>query len=197
MPILQTIETYGDSFPTALARSEGLRSPQHIDIDTTFYPTQKIFAPAFFAGTTGTANKYRLLPRTRFVSNASAVITVTPFTAGVFVVGDVITQISMTDGTAGTAVGTVVSVNHAANTITLNATPGTIPSAGTVIGVATSRPIKSNGDRLGVISPSTAIDFSMRSNSQFGVFLSATLYRGAMPHIDTELERLFPELNFV
>lgn len=197
MPLIQTIENYGDTFPPALARAEGLKSPQYVDIDTAFYPTQKIFAPAFFAGTTATANKYRLLPRTRVVSITGAVITVTPFTAGVFVVGDVITQINLATGGAGTAVGTVASVNHTANTVTLAAAPGAAPSANTVIGVATSTPVKANGDRLGVISPNTAIDFSLRENSQFGCFVSATLYRARLPHIDSQLEEIYRELNFV
>lgn len=197
MPLIQTFDTYGDTFPPVLARAEGLKSPQYVEIDTSFYPVQKIFAPGFFAGTTATVDRYRLLPRTKVVSITGAVITVTAFTAAVFRAGDVITQINLADGTAGTAVGTVSSVDHAANTVTLTAAPGTAPGVGVVIGVATSRPVKASGDRLGLLTPNTVLDLSMRPNSQFGVFLSATVYRNRLPHIDAELERLYPELNFV
>lgn len=194
MPILQQFESFGDSFPPVLARAESLRSPVSVDIDTALYPVQKIFPPAIFAGTTA-GSKYRLLPRTRFVSNTGNVMTVSPFTAALFVVGDVINVINLADGTAGAAVGTVTAVNHAANTVTVGTI--TAPAANTVIGVAASRITMTNGNRIGLVSPNTTIDFGLRANSQFGAFLGATLFRSRMPHIDSQIEAAYPELNFV
>jgi hypothetical protein len=208
MPILQTIETFGDTFPPVLARAEHLRSPMSIDIDWNLY-TQKIFPPGFFAGThvaipgatppvTANPDRYRILPRTRQVGAAAGnTLTVTPFTAGIFVVGEVITAIDPTTGASGGPVGTIASINHAANTITLTAAPGAGAGAGNTIGVQASAPVMANGNRLGLITPNTTLDFSMRPNSQFGLFLSATCYRNRMPYLDAFLAGLYPELNFV
>ncbi|MGL5061395.1 MAG: hypothetical protein ACRC62_15585 [Microcoleus sp.] len=198
MPLLKTTENFGDTFPPVLATSEGMRSPAMIDIDTSFYDATKTFPPGFFAGTTPVADKYRILPRTKITAlPGSNTLVVTPFTAGIFRVGEVITAVDATTGAVGGAVGTIQSIDHVANRIVLVTTPGAGALIGNTVGVQASAPVMANGNRMGVISPNTAIDFSLRSNSQFGCFLSATLYRSRMPYIDKYLEGLYPELNFV
>jgi hypothetical protein len=200
MALTQPNQTaWGDTFPPMVKNAAEMKSSVAVELPLTSYP-QKLFPPGIFAGTNGAT--FRLLPRTKFKSNAAAVITVSPFTAGLFFVGDVITQINLADGTAGTAVGTVVSVQHAANTVTLSATPGTIPAFDAVIGVATSRPVLANGNKLGLIQPNTSINLDdtgrnpMVSNNHFACIQSGSFYRLLAPHVDAELERLFPEMIF-
>jgi hypothetical protein len=200
MPITGINSTsYGDTFPPVVRNAAEMKAPMSVDLTLTSY-TQRLFPPGIFAGTNGVG--FRLLPRTRFKSGTTATIVVSNFTAGLFFVGDVVTQINLADGTAGTAVGTVQSVNHAANTITFTAVPGAFPAVDAVIGVATSRPIKTDGTKLGLISPNTAINldntgrFPTLPNTHFACILSGSFYRALMPHLDSELERIFQEMSF-
>jgi hypothetical protein len=192
--------TWGDTFNPVIKNAAEMKAVNSVDITLSNY-TQRLFPPGIFAGTNGTG--FRLLPRTRYKTNpTTTTITVSPFTAGLFFVGDVINQITLTDGSAGTAVGTVSAINHSTNTITLTAAIGTVPAVDTVIGVAASRPIKTDGTKLGLLSPNTAINlddtgrFPTVANSHFSCISSGSFYRGLMPHLDTELERLFPEMSF-
>jgi hypothetical protein len=196
MPLLQTEESYKQRYPQSImARTEGLRAPNYVEIDHTIYQ-EKVFPPGLFAGTTPSPNKYRFLPRTKFVSLTGSIMTVNRWTANVFVPGDVITVIDLTTGDAGAAVGTVANVDPDTDTIIFTAPP-TAPAPGTVIGVATSKPKTLSGDRLGLISPNTIVDFRLRPNSHFGAFLGATVHRRLIPHIDPQLEGLYPQLDFV
>lgn len=191
--------SFGDTFPPVIKSAAEMKAVASFELTLSGY-TQKIFPPGLWASHNGTT--YRFLPRTRFKSNAAAVLTVSSFTAGLFFVNDVIVQINLADGTAGTAVGTVSSVNHAANTITLAATPGTVPAADTVIGVQAFRPVMANGNKLGLVSPNTAINlddtgrYPTAVNNHFTAIQSGSFYRALMPHVDSELERLFPEMTF-
>jgi hypothetical protein len=195
MPILQTSESHGETFPQSiLARTEGLRAPNHIELDYTIYK-YKIFPPGLFAGTTPDPLKYRFLPRTRFKSLAGSVMTVSRWTSGVFVAGDVITVIDLNTGAAGAAVGTVADTDFDNNTITFTAPP-TAPAVNTVIGVATSRPVTVDGNRLGMICPNQVVSFVRRPNSHFGCFNGGVVKRRLIPHIDAELERLYPQIDF-
>lgn len=184
--------------PSILARGEGLRSPQHTEIDFSIYGDVVVFPPGLFAGTTAVANIYRFLPRTKWKSVDGNVGTVSRWTAGLFVPGDIITIIDTADGSAGAAVGTVASVDVTGdvNKITFTAAP-TAPAADTVIGIATSRPVTSDGNRLGLISPNQIIYTKEAPNSDFGVFLGGVVHRSIIPHIDPELESLYPQLDFV
>ena len=189
--------TWGDTFPPVVKNAAEMKAPYSIELPFSSY-TQKLFPPGIFAGTNTTG--FRLLPRTRYKSNVGVTYTVSAFTAGLFWVGDVITVINLADGTAGAAVGTVTAVNHANNTISLSgATP---PAVDTVIGVATSRPVATDGTKLGLISPNTPINLDdtgrtpTASNNHFACTISGSFYRALMPHLDTELERLFPEMTF-
>ena len=197
--VLQKRTEYSNVYPPSiLARAEGLRAPNHINIDFDIYGDVTVFPPGLFAGTTGTANIYRFLPRTKWVSLDTNTATVSRWTACLFVPGDVLTVIDTADGSAGAAVGTVLSVDVTgdANKITFNAAP-TAPSVGAVIGIATSRPVTSDGNRLGLISPNQIIYSKELPNSDFGVFLGGVVHRSLIPHIDDELEGLFPQLDFV
>lgn len=198
MSLLQKTESWGDNYLPVIARAEGLRSPMHVELDDTLY-TQRIFAPGFFCGTHTVANRFRILPRTRITAINGNTLTVTPNTAGIFVVGEVLTGITAT-GTAGGAVGTIQSFDVNANTITLTAAPGVAAIVGDPIGVATSKvvvPQTVGFQRLGLITPNTALNLLTRPNSQFGVFLGGTFYRNRMPYLDTDIFTNYPEMNFV
>lgn len=200
MAIITSSKSYGETFPPVVARASGMIAASGVDIPFTNY-LQKLFPPGLFAGTNGVG--FRFLPRTKFKSNAGAIVTVSPATAGLFFVGDALTIINTSDGSAGSALGIVASVNFADNQITLTSAPGTVPSLNTVIGVATSRPIAPNGNRLGIIQPNTAIQLDnvapnpQAKNTHFACFVNGVYYRDLMPHLDAELERLYPEMNFV
>lgn len=197
MPLLQTESTFNQRYPASiLARAEGLRSPQSVELDSTIYGTLKVFPPGLFAGTTANTKKFRFLPRTKFKSLTGSVMTVSRWTSGIFVPGDVITVIDLTTGNAGAAVGTVATVDADLDTITFTAAP-TAPAVDTVIGVATSKPLQLPNNRLGLVSPNTVIDFTMLPNTHFGLFLGCTVHRSLIPHTDSQLETLYPEINFV
>jgi len=196
MPLLHTYDDFKTRYPQSiLARCEGLRAPQSVELDFTIY-TDRVFPPGLFVGTTSDPKKFRFLPRTRFKSLTGSVMTVSRYTAGVFIPGDVITVIDLSNGTAGASVGTVASVDDDSDTITFTSAP-TAPSVNAVIGVATSKPLTPEGNRLGMISPNTIVDFTLRPNSHFGAFLGGVAHRDLIPHIDSQLESLYPQLDFV
>ena len=196
MPILQSQSSYQERFPQSiLARTEGLRAPQHVEIDYRIYK-DRVYPPGLFVGTTANTRIFRFLPRTRFKSVTGNVMTVSRWTSGIFVPGDVINVIDLATGNAGAAVGTVLDVDFDLDTVTFTAAP-TAPAVNTVIGVAASKPITPDGNRLGIVSPNTIIDFTDAPNSQFGVFLGGVIHRRLIPHIDQQLENLFPQLDFV
>jgi hypothetical protein len=124
-------------------------------------------------------------------------VQVTPYTAGIFKVGEVLTAVDATTGAAGAAVGTIQSIDVVQHRITFTTTMGGGALLNNTIGIQTSAPVMANGNRLGLLSPNTAIDFTLRANSHFACFSSATVIRARMPYIDKYLEGLYPELLFV
>lgn len=92
------------------------------------------------------------------------------------------------------SVGTIAAagVNTATNVITLTGNASLALPITAPIGVAASSPVN-----LGLLSPTQPIDLLYRANQHYGLYTDAVLYRGRMPYLDTQLERLFPSLTYV
>lgn len=192
MPLLYQVENFAEDDISVLWTAEGLRSPRHVDIDTSLYTVQKTFPPGMFVGTIAASDKVRLLPAavvTAGTTTSQAVVTVAPSIVGVFVVGDVLTVITASTGAAGGAVGTIQSINYTTGAITLAANSSTALTANTtIVGIATSIPV-------GMISPNTTVDFSMNPVPQYGAFVSASVVRARMPYWAAYLKTAyFPEI---
>lgn len=189
--VLQTIENYSDTYISVLWTVDGLRSPRHVEIDNSLYGTQKIFPPGMFVGTIANSDKARLLPRAVAAADSAtsvATISVPVGISGVFVAGDVIAIIAA-NGTSGGALGTIASVNYTTGVIALAANTATAVVGGTtVVGVVASKPV-------GMISPNTAIDFTITAAPLYGAFTSASVVRARMPHWDAHLATSFPEIT--
>lgn len=192
---LRKITKFAKPMPqSVLGRAEGQRSPNNVTIDDIRY-TSRVFPPGLFAGyapNSGTTGMYRFLPRTRVVSVTGTEMIVSPFTARIFIPGDVLTLITAT-GTAGASVGTVTAVDAELDKLTFAA--ASTATVGASIGDATITPVKPNGDRLGMISPNTPI--YLDEFIKYGAFLGCTPFRGLMPYLDQQLETLFPLINYV
>ena len=95
-----------------------------------------------------------------------------------------------------TPIATITAVNPETNTLTIGASAVSLPDK-MPIGVATSLPVQSNGDRLGLISPSQPIDLQWRDNTYFALFTEGSFYRGRMPYWDGQLAASFPTIELV
>ncbi len=98
---------------------------------------------------------------------------------------------------AGAAVGTIASVDPAAETITLSAAAATALPVGAPIGVATSSPMDANGEGYGMLSPKNPVDLEWGTDDIYGLFIGATVYRDRLPYWDGQLAELFPIINLV
>lgn len=93
-----------------------------------------------------------------------------------------------------TAIGTVSSINHATNTITLAANAGLAVPAGVAIGVRTVKPTGLIGKPHDFTS---TIYFPGDGDNELGVYHSGSVYRARIPYVDGEIEQMFPELILV
>lgn len=193
-----TVTNYSETYPGVIATAAGQRSPRHVMIDTSIY-VQRVFPSGLFVGTHSVSGYYRFLPRTKLISNAAsgqAVLAVKAGTAGLFQVGEALTQINASTGAAGTAVGTIASINYDASTITLGSNLASQINAGVIVGIATSTPVDSTGNKIGMASVGQEInlDYMKSLSNGFACWHAVTVHRSRLPHIDTQLEGLFPEI---
>ncbi|HEY9648146.1 MAG TPA: hypothetical protein V6C88_17350 [Chroococcidiopsis sp.] len=155
-------------------------------------------AAAFFAASFGP--RYQFLSETQYLyvfevdGKGRSTISASEVTAGTgtFAVNGGLTQLAP----AGTAIGTILSVDAAAETITLTAAASNRLPIGAAIGVQSSLPTDANGEGLGFLSPTMPVDIEWGANTDYGAFVSGSFYRDRMPYLDGELTALFPELVF-
>lgn len=178
-----------DMVQSVLGRFEGQRTPQHVSLDESRY-TQRLFPPGLWCGWHTTDNKYVFLQRVKAIAVTGNTITLNPFMAGIFAGGETLAVLNP-DGTPSATTVTVASVDIPGNKLTLSAA---VPLNANLANVAIT-PTKPNGDKLGVLSPNLRID--LNHNYKFGVHTGGTFYRGLMPYLDTELEKMFPLIIYV
>lgn len=191
MPLRRQLGGYtGKMVQSVLGRFEGQRTPNHVMLNESLYTAQRKFPPGLWCGWNPATSKYVFLPRAKAIAVAGNVVTLSPYLAGVFTVGQSLAVLNP-DGTPTATTATVTAINPTANQITLSA-PVPVNSN---IGDPTVISTKPNGDKLGVLSPNLPIDLDQ--NYYLGVHAGGTFYRGLMPYIDGELESKYPLIMYV
>lgn len=93
-----------------------------------------------------------------------------------------------------TAVGTVSSLAHSTNTITLSGNAGVAVPVGVPVGVRSVKPL----GLIGKPHDFTATVYHPGDGSDdLGVYTSGSVYRARLPYIDGEIEAMYPELTLV
>jgi hypothetical protein len=95
---------------------------------------------------------------------------------------------------SNTAVGTVSTLAHSTNTITLTGNAGVAVPVGVAIGVRTVKPIGLIGKPHDYTS---TFYFPGDDNNELGIYQSGSVYRARLPYVDGEVEQMFPELILV
>ncbi len=186
-------DTYNDAIQTVLKTELGLRSPIAATVDLSTLTADKMGNKVIPAGSMLIklgSGLGRALPVSKATADSDATAVIKVADPSVYKVGDVLTKSS------GDAVGTIVSIDPDAGTITLGASPTTALTAGDAVlaADATGTP-----DYLGmVVHRQVFCDEPGRGSTtpnDVAAYISCSVYKDRLPYWTDAIAEKFPMIH--
>ncbi|MGL5925545.1 hypothetical protein [Chroococcidiopsis sp.] len=188
-------------YPQVLATDRGLRSPRGLTLDLSYLQANpagtKVVKPGYLLSVLPSGYG-RIFPGSRAIAAAAVGATVISVRdASVYKIGEVVSRVAATpQGTpanfgATTALGTVQSLDTAANTITLSAASASALSVrDIVLGTDANNP-------SAIVGMILSLNDLGDNPNDVAAYTSATVYGMRLPMWDSFIQNLFPEITLM